>query len=85
VAANGGVGKMLELYNSARRYYKEVYITTPSMITMSGPMSEFQSAQLLRMIMGEIPISDFARYVTQYNALGGSDIIREVNDWYRKQ
>jgi ABC-type glycerol-3-phosphate transport system substrate-binding protein len=85
VAANGGVAKMLELYNNAKRYYKEVYITTRSMITKSGPMGEYQSTQLLRMIMGEIPISDFERYTVQYNALGGSDVLREVNDWYHKQ
>ncbi|MDR2176706.1 MAG: extracellular solute-binding protein [Treponema sp.] len=85
VAPNGGVAKMLELYNSAKRYYKEVYITTPSMVTKSGPLGEYQSAQLLRMIMGEIPVSDFEKYAAQYNTLGGSDILREVNDWYHKK
>jgi ABC-type glycerol-3-phosphate transport system substrate-binding protein len=85
VAPNGGVAKMLELYNSAKRYYKEVYITTPSMITKSGPLNEYRNAQLLRMIIGEVPISDFDRYLTQYNTLGGSDILREVNDWYHKK
>jgi ABC-type glycerol-3-phosphate transport system substrate-binding protein len=85
VAANGGIGKMLELYNSAKRYYKEVYITTPSMITRAGPLREYRDTQLLRMIMGEVPISDFERYTVQYNALGGSDILREVNDWYHNQ
>jgi hypothetical protein len=85
IAANGGVAKMLELYNSAQRYYKEVYVTTPSMITKSGQLNEYRSAQLLRMIMGEIPVSDFERYVTQYNTLGGNDILKEVNDWYHKK
>ena len=85
IAANGGVAKMLELYNSAKRQYKEVYITTPSMITKSGQLREYQNAQLLRMIMGEVPISDFERYAAQYNTLGGSDILREVNDWYHKK
>jgi ABC-type glycerol-3-phosphate transport system substrate-binding protein len=85
IAANGGVAKMLELYNSAKRYYKEVYITTPSMITKSGQLNEYRSAQLLRMIMGEVPISDFERYVAQYNTLGGNDILKEVNDWYHKK
>jgi hypothetical protein len=48
-------------------------------------MTEYQNTQLLRMIMGEVPISDFDKYVAQWKALGGNDILREVNDWYHKK
>jgi ABC-type glycerol-3-phosphate transport system substrate-binding protein len=85
IAANGGVAKAEELFKIARMYYNEVYFITPSMISRGGPLSDYQNAQVLRMIMGEVPINDFDSYAAQWRALGGSDILREVNEWYHNQ
>jgi putative aldouronate transport system substrate-binding protein len=80
---NGGVAKMFELYTNAEKKYDEVYITTPSMITKQGEMDKYRDTTFLSMIMGETPISDFDKYVSEWKKLGGDDIAREVNEWYK--
>ncbi|MGI5857096.1 MAG: hypothetical protein ACOX64_11635 [Candidatus Merdivicinus sp.] len=82
---NGGVAKMEELYQNAEKQYNEVYVTTPSMITKQGEMDKFRDTTFLSMIMGETPISNFDSYVTQWKALGGDDISKEVNEWYQSK
>ena len=82
---NGGVAKMEELYQNAEKQYNEVYVTTPSMITKSGEMEKLRDSTFLSMIMGETPISDFDNYVSQWKALGGDDIGKEVNEWYQSK
>lgn len=82
---NGGVAKMYELYTNAEKIYDEVYITTPSMITKQGEMDKYRDSTFLSMIMGETPISEFDRYVSEWKNLGGNDIQREVNEWYKNK
>ena len=76
---------MEELYQNAEKQYNEVYVTTPSMITKQGEMDKFRDTTFLSMIMGETPISDFDSYVSQWKALGGDDISKEVNEWYQSK
>lgn len=85
VAPEGGVAKMYEYYTNAEKRYKEVYITTPSMITKQGEMNKYRDTTFLSMIMGETPISDFDKYVEEWNNLGGIDISKEVNEWYQSK
>ena len=35
--------------------------------------------------MGETPISDFDKFVAQWEQLGGSEIQAEVNEWYKNK
>jgi ABC-type glycerol-3-phosphate transport system substrate-binding protein len=85
MAPNGGVAKMLGLYNSAKKYYGEVYITTPTMITKSAQLNDYRNTTFLRIIMGEIPVSDFDKYVSEWRNLGGNEIGIEVNEWYHSK
>lgn len=81
----GGVGKMYELYTNAEKQYDEVYITTPSMITKKSEMDKYRDSTFLSMIMGETPISSFDKYVSEWKNLGGNDIEKEVNEWYKNK
>ncbi len=82
---NGGVAKMYELYTNAEKQYDEVFVTTPTMITKSGEMEKYRNSTFLSMIMGETPISDFDRYVSEWKKLGGDEIQTEVNEWYKNK
>lgn len=81
----GGVGKMEELYSSAEKVYDELYVTTPSMITKENEMIKYRDATFLSMIMGETPISDFEKYVSEWNNLGGNEIAAEVTEWFKNK
>ena len=85
LAPNGGVGKMQEIFDSSDKRYNEIYITTPSMVTRSGEMGKYQNSTFLSMIMGETPISDFDKFVAEWNRLGGDEISKEVNEWYKNK
>ena len=85
VNPNGGVGSDLALFESANKRWSEVYVTTPSMVTKSGELGKYRDTTILSMVMGETPISDFDKYVEEWKNLGGSDIEKEVNEWYSSQ
>lgn len=78
----GGVAKMIELHTNGRMIYNEFLGTTPAMTKKQGELDKYRDNTFLSMIMGEIPVSDFEKYVESYNAQGGSEIAKEVNDWY---
>jgi ABC-type glycerol-3-phosphate transport system substrate-binding protein len=82
---NGGVAKMYDLYTNADKKYNEVYVTTPSMITKQGEMDKYRDSTFLSMIMGETPITEFEKYVSEWKNLGGNDIEKEVNEWYKNK
>lgn len=82
IAPEGGVANMVKTVESADIQYDEVYVTTPSMITKQGELDKYRDNTILSMIMGETPITDFDKYVSEWKAQGGADIEKEVNEWY---
>jgi hypothetical protein len=39
----------------------------------------------LKIIVGKSSIDEFDNYVSQWKNLGGEQITKEVNDWYKTQ
>jgi putative aldouronate transport system substrate-binding protein len=39
----------------------------------------------LKIATGALPVSAFDEFLTRFNAIGGNDVIKAVNDWYAKK
>ena len=37
----------------------------------------------VRIIMGDVPVDEFDKFVDNWNALGGAQMTKEVNEWYQ--
>lgn len=85
LAPNGGIGNMVKTVESAEIQYDEVYVTTPTMIRKQGELDKYRDNTFLSMIMGETPISDFSKYVSEWNGQGGAEIAAELNEWYQSK
>jgi len=57
---------------------------TPTMISKMESLRKLELETISRIIMGA-PIEEFDKYVENWNKLGGSDITKEVNEWYASQ
>ena len=58
---------------------------TPTMVEKLAALERMQDETFTRIIMGEIPLSEFDRFVGDWLHLGGEQITKEVNEWYDKQ
>ena len=67
--------------------YDEFYGPATSMMQeKSGYIDTTLSASTYaKIIRGDIPLSDFEKYVKEYNSNGGTEIINQVNQWYAQQ
>jgi hypothetical protein len=83
LSPNGGVGKMLETYEKSEKRYDELYVTTPTIVTKQGDLDKLRDTAFLSIIMGEKPIAEFDQYVASWGKMGGDQITKEVNDWYK--
>lgn len=59
--------------------------TTTSMIEKKSTLDSMQLETYTNIIMGQTPIDEFDKFVSDWKALGGEDITQEVNDWYLTQ
>ena len=48
-----------------------------------GFLSSLESETFARIIMGELPVSAFDSFVTEWRSSGGDELEREVNEWWR--
>ena len=83
LAPDGGVANMIHTIETADIIYDEVYVTTPAMVSRKAELDKLRNNTFLSMVMGEMPISDFDKFVEQWKAQGGDEIAKEVNEWYQ--
>jgi putative aldouronate transport system substrate-binding protein len=55
---------------------------TPTMVTRMEALRALEIEVFSKIIMGSSPLSDFDKFVNDWNRLDGGTISREVNDWY---
>jgi len=66
--------------------YNEFYgPATATQQSKGASLDTLTDETFLKIIMGEAPVDSFDDYVQQWKALGGDDVIKEVNDWYSAQ
>lgn len=58
---------------------------TPTMAEKLSALLRMQDETFTMIIMGEVPVEEFDRFVEDWRRLGGDQITREVNEWYAAQ
>ena len=58
---------------------------TPSMIENLSALRKMRDETFTKIIIGELPIDAFDKFVSDYNAKGGEKIRNEVEKWYTKK
>ena len=86
IDADGGWGSVEEISASSDFIYNEFYgSATDTMKTKSATLEKLVEETYLKIIMGELPVSEFDTFVENWKSLGGDEITQEVNDWYDQQ
>lgn len=70
--------------NKQGKYSEFVGAATPTMAERMSTLKKMQDATFTKIIMGEIGIDEFDKFVTDWKKQGGEAIEKEVNDWYSK-
>lgn len=55
---------------------------SPTMLTRGTLLDDLQSQVFTKIIMGEVSIDEFDKFVDEWFKLGGQEITNEVNAWY---
>lgn len=55
---------------------------TPTMSEKGSSLAKMEAETFTKIIMGQSPISEFDKFVSDWKKLGGEQITKEVNDWY---
>lgn len=54
---------------------------TPTMVDKQAYLDKLETETFTRIITGDLPVSAFDKFVTDWKANGGDQITKEVNDW----
>jgi putative aldouronate transport system substrate-binding protein len=57
---------------------------TPTMLTRQSGLDTMRDEIFTKIIIGELPVSAFDTFVTDWKRQGGDDITKEVNAWYKE-
>jgi putative aldouronate transport system substrate-binding protein len=60
-------------------------VPTESMAANWATLETMRDEVFTKIIMGESPLSDFDKFVSDWKKLGGDQVTAEVNAWYRSQ
>lgn len=68
-------------YDSKKLWIQNGYIkaNTDSMSQKGATLTQMRDTTFTKIIMGDVPLSEFDKFVSQWKKLGGDDIIKEVN------
>ena len=79
-----GVYLVLEDYIANDQLLVESFVgaPTPTMVERRATLEKMEKEVFIKIIMGAAPIDEFDKFLNDWNELGGSDITKEVNDWY---
>ncbi|MBD2865841.1 extracellular solute-binding protein [Paenibacillus oceani] len=58
---------------------------TPGMIENLSSLRKLRDETFVKIIIGELPLEAFDKFVTDYKAKGGDKILKEVEEWYAKK
>ncbi|TBL71464.1 extracellular solute-binding protein [Paenibacillus thalictri] len=72
----------IEKINKVLMYSKFTGIPGPVMSKNSAKLQKLEDETFTKIVMGTIPVDDFDKFVDTWKKDGGSDVAKEVNDWY---
>ncbi|WP_024831723.1 extracellular solute-binding protein [Ruminiclostridium josui] len=80
---NGAFRNMVEYKNNGQLLSEKfVGAPTTTMAEKKTTLEKMEKEVFIKIIMGAAPISDFDKFVSDWNKLGGADMTKEVNEWY---
>lgn len=80
-----GWGATMKIADSGAVTYNEYYgAATETMKEKGSTLDKLTNETFFKIVMGESPIDEFDKYVSKWKSLGGDDITKEVNEWYKK-
>jgi putative aldouronate transport system substrate-binding protein len=81
-----GSQKVLGKYVTENRLYYDQFYGIPSelMVDKSIVLGDITNEAFMKILHGE-SVDSFDKYVADYNKLGGSEITKQVNEWYAAQ
>lgn len=80
-----GVYHVLNGYIEHGQVMREEFVgaPTPTMVDKQSSLRTMELEMFIRIIMGDVPIDEFDKFVENWNALGGAAMTEEVNEWYQ--
>ncbi|MBO9605203.1 MAG: extracellular solute-binding protein [Paenibacillaceae bacterium] len=80
----GGAGSIVNEYIANNRFMPNLFTAppTPAMVQKNANLQKMELEVFTKIILGE-PVSLFDQFVGDWKKLGGDDITKEVNDWYK--
>lgn len=83
VAENGGWGTVRKVRDEKKVMYNEYFgPATPTEVEKGSTLGKMMSETFSRIIMGA-PIEEFDKFISDWKKLGGDEITKEINDWYK--
>lgn len=84
-AKDGGWGLTKKIKEGQQFMYNEFYgLPTPTIVEKGGQLDKLMQESFTKIIMGG-SLDEFDKFVDSWKALGGNQIIDEVNEWYNTE
>ena len=85
IYGENGVFHALNGYIENGQVMREEFVgaPTPTMVDKKSSLKTMELEMFVRIIMGDVSIDEFDKFVENWNALGGADMTAEVNEWYQ--
>ncbi|WP_135549354.1 extracellular solute-binding protein [Paenibacillus cymbidii] len=77
----------MKKYNDEKLFISDEFsgAPTPTMVEKKATLDKLLNETYTKIILGAQEVSEFDKVVEQWNALGGTAMTKEVNDWYGSQ
>jgi putative aldouronate transport system substrate-binding protein len=87
IAKPGGSFSIMNQYLKENRYEQDQFFGAPTqtMQDKKAILDAKEKETFTKIIMNQVSVDEFDKFVTEWNNLGGEKITKEVNDWYTKQ
>lgn len=79
-----GIFRWGSQYFTNQQFYWDRFAGAPTktMVERKTTLDKMEKEEFIRIIMGDAPIDEFDKFVSDWYKLGGADITKEVNEWY---
>jgi putative aldouronate transport system substrate-binding protein len=75
----------IEKINKVLMYSKFTGTPGPVMGKSNAKLQKLEDEYFTKMVMGNIPVEDFDKFVDSWKKEGGTEVTKEINDWYAGQ
>lgn len=82
----GGSGDIVNNYVKNNQFMPDQFITipTPAMVQKDANLKKMELETMTKIILGA-PLDTFDQFVSDWKKLGGDEITKEVNDWFKSK